>query len=176
MSFTPNFECFQPLGDNSVITIQDTSTGSDGSIAARRVYLRTTAGTFLVPQGTSTQYTAWALVNTSIDIDCLDKDYALDVVVQWVDSGGGVLYDKTVLNGFTSYNEDFDLGLSSLLAANYKLFSDNNYFLHKSQLRDAIDSGDKAISRGGDIAKAQACYDVGTAIRTNSQYNFNANS
>ena len=175
MAIVPNFTCTQPLGESSVITIEDTSTGSDAGILGRRVYLRTAEGTFLVPEGTSTEYIEWDYADSTIDIDVLDKDYALDVIVQWVGVSASILYDKTILNGFTSYNEEFDLSLSSLLASNAKLFEDNNYFLHKSKLRDAIDSGDKAVSRGGDIAKAQACYDIGTQLRLKSQYYFNAN-
>ena len=176
MAFTRNFNCTQPSGSNSIIIVEDTSTGSDILITSRRVYLRTKDNTFLVPSGTSTQYIAWAISLTKISITVLDKDYALDVIVQWLGASNNILYDKTILNGFTSYNESFDLGLSSLLASNAKLFEDNNFFLNKSKLRDALDSGDKAVSRGGDISKAQACYDVGTDLRVSSQYNFNENS
>lgn len=85
MSFLPSFTVSQPIGENNIVTVTDTSTGTNSAINARRVYLRKSDGTFLVPEGTATDYVDWAWVDTSIDIDVLDKDYALEITVEWLE-------------------------------------------------------------------------------------------
>ena len=85
MSFLPSFTVSQPVGENNIVTVTDTSTGTDSAINARRVYLRKSDGTFLVPEGTATDYVDWAWADTSIDIDVLDKDYALEITVEWLE-------------------------------------------------------------------------------------------
>lgn len=175
MSFTPNFTLSQPEGQPSVITVTDASTGSDGSINRRIIYIRKDDGTFLTPSGTTTQYIGWPLSDSTINIDCMDKDYALSVVVQWLDISGAILYDKTVTQGFTSYNENFDYQLTQMLAGNPLLFNDNDFQENKSKLRTDIDSGDQAILIAADIYNAQQCYDRATKLRTTAQYTFNEN-
>ena len=54
MPLVPNFTASQFSGTPSIITLTDTSTGSDVTIAKRRVYLLQSNGTFLVPTGTTT--------------------------------------------------------------------------------------------------------------------------
>jgi len=176
VALIPNFSTNQTLGNPSAITITDTSTGSDGTITQRRVYLRQANGSFLVPTGTSTDYIEWDYADSSIDIDALIVDVALDVIVQWLNISNTVLYDKTSLVGFTLYNETFDYQLTQLLAANPLLVNDNNFFEHKSDLRTFIDSGNQAIELADDILAAQLCYTAATDLRLSSQYLFNANS
>lgn len=174
-----NFSASQPVGEPSVVTLEDTSTGLDPSITQRRAYLRKYDGTFLVPEGTSTEYVQWALANTTINIDALNdpnKDYALVVVVEWLNVSNVIVSSLSTLYGFTSYNEDFDYQLTQLLSANPLLINDNNFFDNKSQLRTLIDSGNQAIERASDQYGAQRCYDLATELRTNSQYYFNGNS
>ena len=177
MPFVASATATQPVGEPSVVTVEDTSTGSDGDITTRRVYLRQADGSFLVPDGVDTYYTPFPLGSDTIDIDALDKDYCLDVIVEWLDTNGDVLYDDTLeAQGFTSYNEDFDYGLTQQLTGNPLLFNDNKFFQEKSNLRTYIDSGDQAAERATDIYGAQQCYDLATNLRLNSQYYFNINS
>jgi len=173
LALTPAFSVSQTVGDESVITITDDSTGSDVAITQRRVYLQKSDGTYLVPDGTTTDYVEWDWADASVDIDCLDKDYALFITVQWLDVTDVVLYDTDGTYGLTSYNEDFDYGLTTVLAANPLLINDNSFKQNKSNLRLFIDSGDLAITRSSDIISAQLCYDQATTIRLNSEYYFN---
>ena len=173
MALTASISVSQTVGDASIVTIEDTSTGSDGSITSRVVYLQKSDGTYLVPSGTTTDYVVWDYADASIDIDCLDKDYALSVTVEWLDVTNVVLYTVTGVYGLTSYNEDFDYGLTTLLAANQLLVNDNSFKDNKSNLRLFIDSGDNAITRSSDIVSAQLCYDQATNLRLNSIYYFN---
>jgi hypothetical protein len=183
MSLTPSFSTSQTLGYPESINFVDTSTGSDSLIASRRIYLRTAASTYLVEQGTITDYNLWAVnsvgtINpTTITLSgVLDKDYALQVTVSWRKANGDELYSVTKLIGFTFYNENFDYQLTQILAGNPLIINDNNFFPNKSKLRTCIDSGNQAIEYGSDIFNAQECYDQATNLRLQSVYYFNANS
>lgn len=176
MAFTPLFSVSQTVGSPSIVTITDDSTGSDGAITQRRVYLQDAQGNYIVPQGTTTDYIAWALADTSINIDALSKDYALLITVQWLNVSNTVLYTKEGKNGLTLYNETFDYQVTQSLSGNPVLINDNNIFPNKEDLRESIDSGNQAISFGGDLYGAQQCYDRATGLRLSAQYLFNINS
>ena len=173
MALTANFTGSQLLGEPSTVVLTDTSTGSDGDITQRRVYLRDAYGNNILPEGTSTDYVEWDYADTSIDIECLDKDYALTITVQWLDVDNVVLYDKVDVLGFTSFNEDFAYSLTQMLSANPYRVNDNGFFNNFSTLRNYIDSGDQALERQSDIFSAQRCYDAATSIRLNSGSLFN---
>lgn len=176
MAIVANFSTAQPVGQPSQIIFVDTSTGSDGSIVQRRIYLRKSDGTFLVPSGTVTQYILWAYADATITVDVLDKDRGLEVTVEWNDMGGTALYSKTQDLGFTSFNEEFDYNLTQQLAGNPLNIDDDSFWQTKSDLRTAIDSGNQAIVNASDIVSAQQCYDKGTNLRIYSQYFFNKNA
>jgi hypothetical protein len=154
----------------------DSSTGSDGTITSRRIYITQADGTNLVVEGTTTDYEVWAYSASSITLDILTTDIAALVTVEWLNVSDVVVYTKAVNYGFTGYNEDFDYTLTQMLASNPLLVSDNGFFTFKSQLRTEIDSGDNAISRASDIYAAQLCYTRANELRTNSVYYFNINS
>lgn len=176
MPFLNSFTTSQTLGAPSAINFLDNSTGSDGAITGRRVYMQTASGSFLVETGNATDYELWALADISITLDVLSKDEALRIVVEWVNVSGAVLYSSTQILGFTLYNTTFDYQTTQALSGNPMLINDNNFFVNKSALREYIDSGDQAISFAADIFAAQQCYDRATEIRNNSQYLFNINS
>ena len=105
MSFVPNFSV--ALGaDASTLTFTDLSTGIDGSIASRRIYLQKYTGLYIVPDGTTTDYILWPLIDGSTEIlnKILNKDYALSVTVQWLSSSQVVLYTKNILYDFPSHD------------------------------------------------------------------------
>lgn len=176
MPLTPNFTVTQIPGSPSVVSIADTSTGSDVSITQRRVYLAKYDGSFLVPSGTSTDYIQWVLADTSIDIDALNKDYALIITVEWLNVSNVVVVSKSSLYGLTGYGEDFDYSMTQMLAVNPNNVNDNNFFDNKLLLRNYLDSGDNAISRASDQYSAQLCYDKATDLRIDSPYFFNSNA
>jgi len=171
MALTPNFSATQTLGSPSIITLTDTSTGTDVLVTQRRVYLAKADGTYIVPEGTTTDYVVWDdfPATTSIDIDCLDKDYALNVTVQWLNVGNGVLYTKTTLVLVTLYNETFAFSLVQGQRSNPLLMSNVNYRFNQSTLRVEIDNATTAVNTWGDIDAAQSCLDRAREISDNIQ-------
>jgi hypothetical protein len=177
MSLTANFSTSQTYGIPNSINFVDTSTGTDDNITSRRIYLKTAANTYLVEKGTSTNYEEWNYSDATITLDVLDKDYGLQVTVEWLDSFNAILYTKTYdALGFTLYNETFDYQLTQILSGNPLIINDNNFFPNKSELRTNIDAGNQAIYFATDLFAAQQCYDRATSLRLGSQYYFNANS
>jgi hypothetical protein len=176
MPFSPNFSASQTIGVPNSITFTDTSTGTDVNIVSRRVFMQTAANSYLVEEGTTTNYEVWDYLFSAATYNVLDKDYALYITVQWLDGLNVVLYNKTVLLGFTMYNEEFDYQLTQVLSGNPLVMNDNNFFKNKSDLRVNIDGGNQAISYALDIYGAQQCYDRATNFRLNSPYFYNANA
>ena len=167
MPLVPNFTASQFSGTPSVITLTDTSTGSDVAITTRRVYLLQAKGTFLVPAGTTTDYVVWDLVDTSIDLDVLSQDSALSITVQWMSSTNTIVTSKTISFAFTAYNETFYYGLTESQVANSNLSASTNWYQTKLVLRVEIDSADQAITFASDIYSAQAALNRATYISTN---------
>lgn len=168
MPFVQNFSMSQTLGSPSIVIATDTSTGTDGAITGRRIYLTTYDGTTLVPDGTTTEYVDWALAVNPLSINALDKDYALSVRVDWVDVAGNVLYTKTTLYCFSMYNEEFYYSLTSRQASIPTIISDSFFYSNKLKLRVDIDSANQAVLYGDDIASAQYALDSGTYLRVNA--------
>jgi hypothetical protein len=159
MPLTPNFTVSSNITTPSLMTLTDASTGSDGAITQRRVYLQEFDASYLVPSGTTTDYVEWAYASSTKNIDALDKDYALNVIVQWLDVSNVVLYTKTILVEFNSYARTYRLKLIKAQAANPKLVNGQNYFDVLSQLTVFIDGANEAVTLGGDITLAQLCND-----------------
>lgn len=157
------------------VVITDTSTGDDADITQRAVYLRNSKGQFVVPEGTDTDYVLWDIDDTSIDIAALTKDMALTVIVQWLDVNDVVLYDKTLISCLTAYNNQFDYGLVSALAQNFKRTNDMRFDDMRFKLRLYIDDANQAVSLGADVVRAQVCLDLATEIRLGAAYYFNLN-
>lgn len=178
MALTVSFTASSVAGQPSQILFSDTSTGSDGTITSRRIYVADSKGDFLVEDATTTEYEVWALpLATDITLDLLSADTACRITVQWLNVSDVVVYDYTIdAIGFTEFNEQFDYEQTTLMSANKLLINDNNFWGNKSKLRTAIDSGNNAITRASDLVNAQSCYDEATDIRLAAQYLFNGNS
>lgn len=172
MSYVQNFSVSQSTATPTVLRVTDTSTGADAAITQRRIYLGKDDGTYLVPSGTTTDYIAWALADTYKEADVLDKDYSLNVRVDWLDVNNNVLYSKTVLYAFTMNSEIFYYGLTQNQASNPAIAQDQNYYQNKMQLRCNIDEANNAVTYGGDISSAQAALDRALQMINNQDVYF----
>ncbi len=172
MPLSPNFTASQNSGTPNLIFLTDTSTGSDGTITKRRIYLLQSNGTYLVPTGTVTNYIEWALIDTTTSLNVLIQDTALSITVQWLTASNVVVATKTTSFAFTAYNETFYYGLTESQVANANLTASTNWYQTKMILRVELDSAYQAISFASDIFSAQAALNRATFISTNQSYFF----
>ena len=172
MPLSPNFTASQNSGTPNLIFLTDTSTGSDGTITKRRIYLLQSDGTYLVPAGTTTNYIEWALVDVTTSLNVLIQDTALSITVQWLTASNVVVANKTTSFAFTAYNETFYYGLTESQVANANLTASTNWYQTKMILRVELDSAYQAISFASDIFSAQAALNRATFISTNQSYFF----
>lgn len=172
MPLSPNFTASQNSGTPNLIFLTDTSTGSDGTITKRRIYLLQSDGTYLVPAGTATNYIEWALVDVTTSLNVLIQDTALSITVQWLSAANVVVANKTTSFAFTAYNETFYYGLTESQVANANLTASTNWYQTKMILRVELDSAYQAISFASDIFSAQAALNRATFISTNQSYFF----
>ena len=103
MALSENFTASVDFATQNLLHLQDVSTGSDSAVTSRRVYLTKSDGTYLVPQGTLTDYIVWSYSVSFIDINVLDRDYALNITVEWLNSANVALYTKVYVYDFTTY-------------------------------------------------------------------------
>jgi len=157
MAYVQNFTPSQNITTPSILTLLDTSTGTDAAITGRLVYIQTNDGTYLTPTGNVGSAVNWTLPSgTTINIDCMDIDYALNITVQWV-GGSTVLYTKTILAEFNSYARIYRYKLFKAIAANPRLIDSDNFFGVVSKITTYIDGANEAVDLGGDITLAQLC-------------------
>lgn len=173
MSFTQNFAASQTIGLPNIVLLTDTSTGSDGAITQRRAYLQQSDATYLVPSGTTTDYVVWPYADSSISINCLTQDTALNITIQWLDVSNAVLYSKTTLYDFTLYGEQFLLNLTlAQIGSTPNLLQSTGYYTNKMILRVNLDDADNAVSLGSNIYGAQQSLNLATYMETNQQLFF----
>lgn len=134
------------------VALVDTSTGSDGNIVTRSVFLYNVDGSLYAGSPFSWDYSL-----PSITISPLTQDVALNVTVNFLDGGGGILYTSSQIYVFRGYSELFYYQLTQAQTSNPNIIQDTNYYNNKSQLRTEIDSAINAISTGSDVFGAQQC-------------------
>ena len=169
MAYTVAFSTNQVIGASNEIVIIDASSGSDGTVSTRRVYLVTSTGQYLTESGLSDSiaYTTWPLADgNTLTLDVLTNATVLDVTLAYVTAGGAVANGATltVLQGFPLYAEEFYYSLTQAQAQQNTppptILQDTNYYMQKMMLRVNIDSGNNAITYGDDIVSAQNCYNL----------------
>jgi hypothetical protein len=110
----------------------------------------------------------WPAADSTINIDVLDKDYCLDVTVEWY-SGSTAAHDVENLVLFTAYSELFLRNLTYALAGNRDLLMNKNYFFNKCKLRVLVDDAEQAVSLINDQTIATFCLDEAKKLTDNIQ-------
>ena len=172
MPISVAFSTTQVVGLPQNIVLVDTSSGTDVTATSRRVYIQNAAGAYIVPSGNAnSSYIEWLLASgNTLTLNVLTQDSALNITLVYVNGSGGTVATTTNLEGFTLYNETFYYSLTQAQASQSNpppIIQDTNYYANKMQLRVLLDSGNQAISLGGDIVSAQSCYDMATLLVNN---------
>ena len=155
MPFTENFAASQIISTPNLLILDDTSTGTDAAITTRRVYMQKSDGTYLVESGTTTNYEVWSLATgNTISFNVLDKDYALNITVEWRDNSN-TLYNKTITYCFSTYAKIYNTKLSKAQVSAPERLDGDNWLSTKFALNTYIRAADDAISLGAGITIAQ---------------------
>jgi hypothetical protein len=165
-----SFTASQDAGNITYATFTDTSTGLVG-VTGRLIYLRKYGGDYLVPDGVTVDYIYWPYqsgAGDTISIDCLGKDYCLDVTVYYY-SGSTSQYTANSLVLFTAYSELFLRKLVQALAANKTLLTRPNFWYNSIKLRTLVDNASQAVSLINDQTIATFCLDEAKKLTDNVQ-------
>lgn len=136
------------------------------------MYIRTATGAYLVESGTTTDYEEWPYAASTIDLDVLTQDYAVSIIILWLNTAGDTLYTKEIAYSFTGYSEQFYYTLTQGQAGRPEDLRDTDYWRNKMKLRVLIDSANQAISWASDIAAAQNCLNKAQDMIDNESYYF----
>lgn len=156
MPLVENFSASQALGFPSQIIFTDTSTGSDGNIASRRIEITDSDGNYIVEAGTTTDYEVWPYADATITLDLLTIDMAVYITVYWVNSGGATLYEKTILTVFRLYSITYYIYLIKCQSSNVKLKNNANFYQNEIKLLCSLQEAYDAVYYAGDIKSSQS--------------------
>lgn len=159
MALTPSFTASQDLSNPNLITLTDTSTGSD-SIVERHVFIQLWDGSYLVPAGTDTNYVVWDYANPSITLDVLTKSQAVTVTVQWfVNVNSNPSY--TVVEEFAWDLHDYLFLFELLQTQTSNPFIINNSEFYGVSLNMVVNlfQAENAINKMTDVYSSQAALD-----------------
>ncbi len=171
MPLDPSIQVSQSAISPSVVTITDNSSGSDVSIVARRVFVSDAYGNYLTGNGT-VNYTEWPLVQTSISLDILLQDTAVNILVNWVDVSGNTV--ETYNNNYplSQFGKQFFFYLIQQQGLQPSTYQDSNYSGNLAIFWSNIVGGDNAVSYGNSIAAAQECYNREILMQQNESMYF----
>ncbi len=172
MSFSPSFTIAQdPLSPN-VVVATDSSTGSDGAITSRVIFISNSSGTYLVPAGTTTDYTVWPIADISISLNILTEDTAVYVVVEWLDVDSNVLYTSEDYFCLAQYAKNFFTYLMQLQGDVPTIPSDTNYNSNCALFWARVQGAINVVINNSDISSSQNCLNKTTEMQLNQNLYF----
>jgi len=148
--FTGEFSIAAASGFN-VFTLTDTSDYTDepqNTFTGRVIILTTSSGDTLVPAGTVTSYINFPFADgDSITIDCMERDYALIVTVEWTSSNPqpGSIYEASLVYGFESYDKNGEYGVIQALIARPSIVQNLSYWRNLGKLQTYIHCTNQAV-------------------------------
>ena len=167
MPLTPHILVEQSaIAPQNVILVDD-STGSDGAITQRRVYVQTSTGTYLVQSGTTTDYTTWAYANATVTLNILTEDTAVYIVVQWLNVANEVLYTFNDYYCLEEYNKQFAVYLGQQQSVSPGILQDTNYATNMAVFWMYIVYAEAMVTIAADISNSQNLLNKATFMRQN---------
>ena len=167
MAFVPSISVSQLAATPNIVSVTDDSTGSDIAIVSRVIYVQTASGSYLVPSGTTTDFTAWALVLTTIPLDILTQDECVNIITNWLDINGTTLYTYENQYPLAEYNKQFLAYLVAAQGLTPGIVQDSNYSGNIAIFWTNIIAGINSVTDGDSIAAAQNCFNRATFMRLN---------
>lgn len=173
MALVPSFSCSESLANNDLITLTDTSTGVDGTITTRRIYIQLANGNWLTEAGESTTsvYTTWSYSDSTITLDVLTQSTACEITVEWL-AGSTVTYEVTNTFCFDLYDYLFMLQTLQGQTSNPGINQDNNYTTNVFTFMVNLSNAENSITYGGDIYSSQNALSQNQIMIDNESFYF----
>jgi hypothetical protein len=171
MPLTPSFSASQSPSNPGILVLTDTSTGSDVAISEKRVYVQNSVGDYIVEaSNTTTDYSVWAIADSSISLNLFTNSIAASVRVDWVNSGGTVLYTSGNTYCFDLFSKNFLYSLVQGLVPPVTL--DTVYSSNLAKLWTAVVGAENAITLASDLVASQACLSQAIYLQNNQNLFF----
>lgn len=172
MPLNPAFTASQDPSNAAYVVLTDISTGSDGAISSRKVYIQNSAGDYLVPSGTTTNYVVWPYADDSISLNILEEDTAVSIKVDWLNSGSTILYTLTQQFCLDMYSKLFFYTLVQAQGVTPSIPQDTNYFSNMALFWATVEGAEQAIVLAQDLSGSQNCLNRCTYMRQNQSKYF----
>lgn len=172
MAFVPSISVSQLAATPNIVSVTDDSTGSDIAIVSRVIYVQTASGSYLVPSGTTTDFTAWALVLTTIPLDILTQDECVNIITNWLDINGATLYTYENQYPLAEYNKQFLAYLVAASGLTPGIVQDSNYSGNIAVFWTNVVAGINQVNFARDISGGQSCFNRATYMRLNQSLYF----
>lgn len=168
MALVPSVTVSNNSVSTNTFTLVDTSTGSDGAIASRQIFIYLVDNSQAAGSPVSFPLSAGSSISPSI----LTQDFAYSITVNWLDGSGNALYTFSIIGVFTGFLEWFYYGLVQSIAAQSNIQNDQVFTTNLGRLRTYIDSANQSISIGGSIYNAQNMILLAQQLQQNSTLYF----
>lgn len=168
MAFNSSFS-IALTANASTFVLTDTSSGSDGNLTGRTIYLYTTSGNLLVAA------IPWAIGDSTISLDVLEQDVALNIRVDWASSSplaSPSTYTYSQIYAFVKYGQQFVYSLTQQQESNPSIVQYTNFYGNKLIVICLILSAQNAIDIGESLFSAQNCIALYQNYINNSNYYF----
>lgn len=160
MPLTPNFITTQDLSNPNLITFTDTSSGTDGTITTRYIFVQLWDGSYLVPKGTTTNYIVWDYANSSIVLDLINKSQAVKVTVQWfADVNSSAVYELSENIEWGLFDYLFLFQLLQTQTSSPNVINNPTFYEQTLNMIVNLFQAENAILPMGDIYSSQAAFD-----------------
>lgn len=174
MPLSVSISATQSIAYPNLITLTDSSTGSDGTITIRRVYIRTSTGTYLTDgqvESSSPSYTEWPYADATIQLDVLTEASSVEITVQWL-AGSTVVYTYTDTFCFDLQDYVFALGILSNQTGSPGVLQDTNYYNNFMQFIVNLFCAETAITKADDIYSSQGSLNRNQLMMNNENFYF----
>ncbi len=171
MAITPSFTISQSALTPGSVTANDTSAGTYDTITQRRIFFETAQGTYLVQDGITTDYEAWALADASDTWGIMDTDHALAITVQWLNVSNVVVEELTQVYCLREFNKNFLVYLGQLQAATPGILQNQEYAANIATYWAYVQYAETMVSQA-DIANSQNLLDKATYMMQNESIYF----
>lgn len=160
MALTPNFTANQLSSDPSSLLFTDTSTGTDGTIVNRRIYVKLANGNYLTSGGVSTTaaYDNWTYSDLTITLSLLPRSESPTITIEFWNSTA-LVYTITKDFCFDFGDYIFGLGLTMMQVANNNIVQDYDWYANKMKLIVNTQDAETAILYNDDILLSQNSLD-----------------